>query len=150
MEVCTIPIWVLLMGIVAGIKPSSLLLPTFSLSLSFFFFFFVSLAHIVRCLTCGLSDFHCPGHFGHIELPFPLFNPLLFQNTFRVLQSLCFNCHRFRVSQAKVQRVCKLLHLIQAERLAEASRLYSYDSAVGTILSISPFLSLPSFSHSLS
>jgi DNA-directed RNA polymerase I subunit RPA1 len=29
------------------------------------------------CETCGLSAARCPGHFGHIELPVPVYNPLL-------------------------------------------------------------------------
>ena len=29
------------------------------------------------CETCGLGGTRCPGHFGHIELPVPVFNPLL-------------------------------------------------------------------------
>jgi hypothetical protein len=31
-----------------------------------------------RCITCGLKYQYCPGHFGHIRLPAPLFNPLVF------------------------------------------------------------------------
>ncbi|EFN55686.1 hypothetical protein CHLNCDRAFT_133943 [Chlorella variabilis] len=31
-----------------------------------------------RCATCGLSSFECPGHFGHIQLAVPLYNPLVF------------------------------------------------------------------------
>ena len=32
-----------------------------------------------RCTTCNLSASHCPGHFGHIELPLPVYNPLIFR-----------------------------------------------------------------------
>ena len=28
------------------------------------------------CKTCGLGHQHCPGHFGHIELPVSVYNPL--------------------------------------------------------------------------
>ena len=31
-----------------------------------------------RCTTCGLLYTHCPGHFGHIELAVPVYNPLVF------------------------------------------------------------------------
>ncbi len=31
-----------------------------------------------RCATCGLSHYECPGHFGHIELAVPIYNPLVF------------------------------------------------------------------------
>lgn len=30
------------------------------------------------CATCGLVAAACPGHFGHVELPVPVYNPLLF------------------------------------------------------------------------
>lgn len=32
-----------------------------------------------ECTTCRLNQSSCPGHFGHIELPVPVFNPLLFK-----------------------------------------------------------------------
>lgn len=32
----------------------------------------------VPCATCGLPGAACPGHFGHVELPVPVYNPLLF------------------------------------------------------------------------
>jgi hypothetical protein len=31
-----------------------------------------------RCVTCGLSGAACAGHFGHIELAVPVYNPLVF------------------------------------------------------------------------
>lgn len=31
-----------------------------------------------RCTTCQLGHNTCPGHFGHIELPVPVYNPLIF------------------------------------------------------------------------
>ena len=31
-----------------------------------------------KCVTCGLSYSHCPGHMGHIELAVPVYHPLLF------------------------------------------------------------------------
>lgn len=37
-----------------------------------------------HCDTCGLSYAHCPGHYGHIALTVPVFNPLLFSFTFNV------------------------------------------------------------------
>lgn len=30
-----------------------------------------------ECETCGLGSARCPGHFGHVELPVPVYNPLL-------------------------------------------------------------------------
>jgi hypothetical protein len=31
------------------------------------------------CTTCGLGHSMCPGHFGHIELPVVVYNPLVFR-----------------------------------------------------------------------
>lgn len=36
------------------------------------------------CKTCGLTDFECLGHFGHIQLPLPVFNPFLLKHVFQV------------------------------------------------------------------
>lgn len=30
------------------------------------------------CATCIQNFSNCPGHFGHIELPLPVYNPLFF------------------------------------------------------------------------
>lgn len=57
-----------------------------------------------QCKTCGLTYKLCPGHFGHIELPVPLLQPMLFDTLCTMLRKMCWNCHRFRDSQ----RVAKL------------------------------------------
>lgn len=36
------------------------------------------------CKTCGLTDSECLGHFGHIQLPLPVFNPFLLKHVFQV------------------------------------------------------------------
>lgn len=48
-----------------------------------------------HCDTCGLSYAHCPGHYGHIALTVPVFNPLLFSFTFNLMKGTCIHCHRF-------------------------------------------------------
>src|SRR3989338_7871967 len=40
------------------------------------------------CPTCGLNSRECPGHMGHIELALPLYNPLFFEWTVRILRSM--------------------------------------------------------------
>ena len=46
------------------------------------------------CETCGLSYVQCPGHFGFIELPLPVYHPMFFQLMLQVLRGSCFQCHR--------------------------------------------------------
>lgn len=55
-----------------------------------------------RCATCGLSSFQCPGHFGHIELPVPVYCPMTFGQMFSILRNGCLYCHRFRMGRVKV------------------------------------------------
>ncbi len=45
------------------------------------------------CATCHLNSYQCPGHFGHIELPSPVFHPLFMGNMFNLLRGTCFYCH---------------------------------------------------------
>ena len=37
-----------------------------------------------QCKTCGLAQQTCPGHMGHIKLPFVVFNPVLFKILYQV------------------------------------------------------------------
>ncbi|KAJ7648491.1 hypothetical protein B0H17DRAFT_1172276 [Mycena rosella] len=38
------------------------------------------------CATCRLTFYTCPGHFGHIELPAPVFHPLFMGNMYNLLR----------------------------------------------------------------
>jgi DNA-directed RNA polymerase beta' subunit len=40
--------------------------------------FLMPVPSMCSCTTCNLGAAHCPGHFGHIELPLPVYNPLIF------------------------------------------------------------------------
>lgn len=44
------------------------------------------------CETCGLSYNSCPGHFGHVELPIPIINPLLIKTVLCIIKSTCWSC----------------------------------------------------------
>ena len=63
------------------------------------------------CATCRLSYFTCPGHFGHIELPAPVFHPLFMVNAYHLLRGTCLFCHRFKVSRFVVCSHSRLLPL---------------------------------------
>ncbi|CEG39851.1 dna-directed rna polymerase i subunit rpa1 [Plasmopara halstedii] len=63
------------------------------------------------CPTCHQTQKECPGHLGHIELPVPVYNPVLFSQLLTLLKRKCFTCHKFRVASAcsRVVRVKILL-----------------------------------------
>lgn len=44
------------------------------------------------CGTCFQNIFSCPGHFGHIELPLPVVNPLFHKLIPLLLRISCLNC----------------------------------------------------------
>ncbi|KXS18698.1 beta and beta-prime subunits of DNA dependent RNA-polymerase [Gonapodya prolifera JEL478] len=78
------------------------------------------------CNTCGLSYFACPGHFGHIELPLPVYNPITFPTMFRLLRSLCLYCFRLRTPTVVLHNLTTKLRLLLAGLPIEASDLDSY------------------------
>lgn len=55
------------------------------------------------CTTCGRGEVDCPGHYGHIELSAPVYNPMLVQTLFQILSKCCFECYRFRLSPALLE-----------------------------------------------
>ena len=61
-----------------------------------------------RCLTCSLSYKDCPGHLGSLELPLPVFNPLLFNELYRQLRVKCYMCHHVKLRQQVRRRPCAI------------------------------------------
>ena len=59
-----------------------------------------------------------PGHFGHIQLPFPVVNPLFVGLLVSILNVVCMNCHRLRISPHYIQAVFtgkgRLLHRLKS------------------------------------
>ncbi|KAK1576819.1 hypothetical protein Q3G72_016726 [Acer saccharum] len=77
------------------------------------------------CKTCGQLQLNCPGHFGHIDLVSPVYNPLLFNFLYNLLQRTCFFCHHFRAARSEVEKcVSQLEHIIKGDIVA-AKRLDS-------------------------
>ena len=52
-----------------------------------------------KCKTCEQTYINCPGHFGHIELPKPVFN-LQFKDYFvKILRCICIKCSRLLINK---------------------------------------------------
>ncbi|KAI0134089.1 hypothetical protein BJ170DRAFT_184253 [Xylariales sp. AK1849] len=47
-----------------------------------------------HCLTCELKLADCPGHFGHVRLPLPVFHIGYIRFTMKILQEICKDCSR--------------------------------------------------------
>ncbi|OQR96429.1 DNA-directed RNA polymerase I subunit RPA1 [Thraustotheca clavata] len=63
------------------------------------------------CPTCHMTQKECPGHLGHIELPVPVYSPVLFATMLNILKRKCMSCHKFRksASTTRIYRVRLLL-----------------------------------------
>jgi DNA-directed RNA polymerase beta' subunit len=83
------------------------------------------------CHTCRLGYAHCPGHFGHVELCVPVYNPLVFpcvpacphstlhavtpptfsdcvgtraySTVVKLMRATCFHCHRIKMDAERVR-----------------------------------------------
>ena len=51
------------------------------------------------CETCKLGYFDCPGHYGHVELPTPIYHPLFMNQCYQLLRSVCLFCHHFKMPE---------------------------------------------------
>nr|AOE43239.1 RNA polymerase I [Synstelium polycarpum] len=65
-----------------------------------------------RCLTCNLGYVECPGHYGHIELCLPSYNPVLFKTLMGLMQATCLNCHHFKHGKGIIQYYIEELTLL--------------------------------------
>ena len=54
----------------------------------------------LRCQTCHGSLSECPGHFGHIELAKPVFNPGFTTQVLKILRSVCIFCSKLSLDSA--------------------------------------------------
>ncbi|CAG5085409.1 Similar to Polr1a: DNA-directed RNA polymerase I subunit RPA1 (Mus musculus) [Cotesia congregata] len=50
------------------------------------------------CGTCSYTFTQCEGHFGHIELPVPVINPLFYATISSLLRISCSLCHTLQMS----------------------------------------------------
>lgn len=96
----------------------------------FFIFYFSSSSSFLlwwlggnRCRTCGMNADHCPGHCGHIDLPTPMYHPMLFDTCYKLLRSTCFYCHRFRFDPRRVALVRRRVDLLDLGLLLESHEL---------------------------
>ncbi|KAG6842007.1 hypothetical protein C0991_003533 [Blastosporella zonata] len=65
------------------------------------------------CSTCHLTYFTCPGHYGHIELPAPVFHPLFMNNMYNLLRGTCLFCHHFKMSRSVLAKYVAKFRLLE-------------------------------------
>ncbi|ORZ31924.1 hypothetical protein BCR44DRAFT_1539185 [Catenaria anguillulae PL171] len=75
------------------------------------------------CGTCSLTYFECPGHFGHIDLPLPVYNPLMFTHMLKYLRATCLFCFKLRLSKVQAHMYKAKLFLLSRGLVVEATNL---------------------------
>ncbi|XP_075565005.1 DNA-directed RNA polymerase I subunit RPA1 [Pelecanus crispus] len=65
------------------------------------------------CATCMQNFSNCPGHFGHIELPLPVYNPLFFEKLYLLIRGSCLNCHMLTCPRAVVHLLLSQLKVLE-------------------------------------
>lgn len=71
------------------------------------------------CSTCQQKNLFCPGHFGHIVMARPIYNPMFFDTVRKLLKCVCCRCSRPLVSsrstrediRAEIQRIGGIANL---------------------------------------
>ena len=83
------------------------------------------------CMTCGLDYFQCPGHFGHINLVLPVYNPIFFKDLIKLLRSSCLTCHQLLTTKLEKDYFYAKMCIIK-EGLIE--QLYLIDDLYANLL----------------
>jgi len=82
-------------------------------------------AHISggKCSTCKQNSVSCPGHFGHIELPCPVINPIFSTPIIHIIKMSCLSCHKLLLKQENIMLMAAQLTLIDNGQLTDAHNL---------------------------
>lgn len=57
------------------------------------------------CETCGNDSNGCPGHFGYIELPYPVINPVYLTYVTDMLKCVCYGCSSLLIPEQEQERI---------------------------------------------
>ncbi|XP_070692657.1 DNA-directed RNA polymerase I subunit RPA1 [Pempheris klunzingeri] len=72
------------------------------------------------CSTCCQDFNNCPGHMGHIDLPLPVYNPLLFDKLYLLIRSSCLACYMLTCPRAAIHLLLNQLKLLDHGAMREA------------------------------
>lgn len=75
------------------------------------------------CTTCFNDQNDCIGHFGHIDLFMPCYNPLFMKMTSIIMRASCLNCFKLQINERKKEIITMQLRLVDAGYVIEAQEL---------------------------
>lgn len=82
------------------------------------------------CTTCVKDITHCEGHFGHIEICVPVFNPFFVKTVYNLLRISCTDCFRLQIHDSMKSMLELQLNLVDAGYIVEAEELEVYKQKV--------------------
>uniref|UniRef100_A0A0A9YLI0 DNA-directed RNA polymerase subunit n=2 Tax=Lygus hesperus TaxID=30085 RepID=A0A0A9YLI0_LYGHE len=77
------------------------------------------------CATCGLTEIKCSGHFGHIELPLPVLNPIYHKPVQVILKNSCLSCHNVLIPFTVKCVLIGQLSLLHYGLIVEAQEMFN-------------------------
>ena len=75
------------------------------------------------CEICHQNNENCTGHFAHIELSIPIYNPFLLNQILKLLNAKCFNCHKLKMNLKDTSYLLFKLFLIKLGLFNEAEEI---------------------------
>ena len=76
-----------------------------------------------NCEICNQNNENCTGHFCHINLYAPLYNPFMLNQILKLLNIQCFNCHMLKINKKDVLYLFIKIFLIKINLWKEASQI---------------------------
>uniref|UniRef100_A0AAR2JTJ7 DNA-directed RNA polymerase subunit n=1 Tax=Pygocentrus nattereri TaxID=42514 RepID=A0AAR2JTJ7_PYGNA len=87
------------------------------------------------CSTCMQDFSNCPGHFGHVDLHLPVYNPFLFDKLYMIVRGSCLSCHLLTCPRAAIHLLLYQLKLLDVGVVKE---VYELEVALNQFLEGSP------------
>uniref|UniRef100_A0AAR2IV68 DNA-directed RNA polymerase subunit n=1 Tax=Pygocentrus nattereri TaxID=42514 RepID=A0AAR2IV68_PYGNA len=75
------------------------------------------------CSTCMQDFSNCPGHFGHVDLHLPVYNPFLFDKLYMIVRGSCLSCHLLTCPRAAIHLLLYQLKLLDVGVVKEVYEL---------------------------
>ncbi|CAH1724901.1 unnamed protein product [Aphis gossypii] len=76
-----------------------------------------------KCSTCNQNAVLCSGHFGHIELPCPVINPIFTAAVIHILKISCLSCYKVLLPRETTILLAAQLKLLDNGQLTDAHDL---------------------------
>ncbi|XP_053689355.1 DNA-directed RNA polymerase I subunit RPA1 [Sabethes cyaneus] len=90
------------------------------------------------CTTCVKDISKCEGHFGHIEICLPVFNPFFVKSVYNLLRICCTSCFRLQLADTMKGLLELQLQLVDAGYIVEAEEMEVYKQKAALNPSNSP------------